>query len=68
MAGKQQFQVDQSALAGYSSRMATLAQDVHQVAANHLAGNRSVRADTFGDVGREAGVRKAGRPRFRPPS
>jgi hypothetical protein len=59
MAGKQQFQVDQAALSGYSSRMATLAQDVHQVAANHLAGNRSVPADAFGDVGREAGVHTA---------
>jgi hypothetical protein len=59
MAGKQQFQVDQAALSGYSSRMATLAQDVHQVAANHLAGNCSVPADAFGDVGSEAGVHTA---------
>jgi len=59
MAGKQQFQVDPAALSGYSSRMAALAQDVHQVAASHLAGNRSVPADAFGDVGQEAGVHTA---------
>jgi hypothetical protein len=59
MAGKRQFQVDPTALSGYSSRMATLAQDVHQIAANHLAGNCSVPADAFGDVGREAGVHTA---------
>jgi hypothetical protein len=59
MAGKQQFQVDPAALSGYSSRMATLAQDVHQIAANHLAGNCAVPPDAFGDVGREAGVHTA---------
>ena len=59
MAGKQQFQVDPAALSGYSSRMAALAQDVHQVAASHLAGNRAVPADAFGDVGREAGLHTA---------
>jgi uncharacterized protein YukE len=58
MAGMQ-FQVDPAALSGYASRMATLAQDVHQVAASHLAGNRAVPADAFGDVGREAGVHAA---------
>jgi hypothetical protein len=59
MAGNQRFQVDPAALSGYSSRMAALAQDVHQVAASHLAGNRSVPADAFGDVGQEAGVHTA---------
>jgi hypothetical protein len=53
------FQVDPTALTGYAARMATLATDVHQVAAARLAGNRSVPADTFGDVGREAGVHSA---------
>lgn len=55
----QQFHVDTAALSGYSSRMASLASDVHQVAATRLAGNRSVPADAFGDVGRELGVHTA---------
>ncbi|HEX9334970.1 MAG TPA: type VII secretion target [Pseudonocardiaceae bacterium] len=59
MAGRQRFEVDPAALSEYSARMATLAADVRQVAATHLAGNRSVPADAFGDVGREAGVHTA---------
>ena len=56
---RQEFHVETAALAGYSTRMAALASDVHQVAATRLAGNRSVPADAFGDVGREAGVHTA---------
>jgi hypothetical protein len=56
---RQEFHVETAALSGYSTRMAALASDVHQVAATRLAGNRSVPADAFGDVGREAGVHTA---------
>jgi hypothetical protein len=59
MAGRQHFQVDPAALTGYSARMAALAADVRDVATTRLAGNRSVPADAFGDVGREAGVHSA---------
>lgn len=59
MAGRQHFQVDPAALTGYSARMAALAADVRDVATTRLAGNRSVPADSFGDVGREAGVHSA---------
>ena len=55
----QEFHVDPAALSGYSARMASLASDVRQVAATRLAGNRSVPADAFGDVGRELGVHTA---------
>jgi hypothetical protein len=59
MTGRERFQVDPAALTDYAARMATLAHDVHAVAASHLAGNRSVPADAFGDLGREVGVHTA---------
>jgi hypothetical protein len=57
--GRQHLNTDPAALAAYAARTGDLADQVRQVAARHLAGNRSVPADCFGDLGREAGVHTA---------
>jgi hypothetical protein len=59
MSGNQRIYADKAALAEYSSRAGSLADDVRGTAAATLANNRSIPEDCFGDVGREVGVHSA---------